>query len=151
MRYYILPISLLFGLTSCDSTKKAVESNNTENQTEETSSIVKNSNAIEMEYLDLKVRPQDDFFRFANGNWIDQNPVPPSESRWGSFNELEISNNKNATDLVNSALDLGFSNELLDENGLNNIGYKYLIADKKEDTPIRWIHRNDRFFEKLSF
>lgn len=103
MRYYILPISLLFGLTSCDSTKKAVESNNTENQTEETSSIVKNSNAIEMEYLDLKVRPQDDFFRFANGNWIDQNPVPPSESRWGSFNELEISNNKKLTSILEDA------------------------------------------------
>ena len=25
---------------------------------------------------------------------------------------------------------------------------KELIAEKKEDTPISWIHRNDRFFEK---
>mgnify|MGYP000922958321 CR=1 FL=1 len=28
---------------------------------------------------------------------------------------------------------------------------KELIADKKEDTPIRWIHRNDRFFENDPF
>ena len=27
---------------------------------------------------------------------------------------------------------------------------KELIADKKDNTPISWIHRNDRFFEKLA-
>lgn len=27
---------------------------------------------------------------------------------------------------------------------------KELIAEKKDDTPISWVHRNDRFFEKLA-
>ena len=31
------------------------------------------------------VRPQDDFFRFVNGKWIEENPIPPEESKWGSF------------------------------------------------------------------
>ena len=44
---------------------------------------------IETDYLDKSVRPQDDFFQFANGTWIKNNPVPPSESRWSSFNELD--------------------------------------------------------------
>ncbi|MEK9176817.1 MAG: M13 family metallopeptidase N-terminal domain-containing protein, partial [Patescibacteria group bacterium] len=35
--------------------------------------------------LDLSVRPQDDFFRFVNGSWLKRNPIPASESRWGSF------------------------------------------------------------------
>lgn len=103
MRYYILPITLVIGLASCDSTKKAVESTDTTAQSIESVSIEGNSPAIEMEYLDLNVRPQDDFFRFANGNWIDNNPVPPSESRWGSFNELEISNNKKLTSILEDA------------------------------------------------
>jgi len=103
MRYFILPISIAIGLYSCDSTKKVVES--TENATEINNSIIieGNSPSVEMEYLDKNVRPQDDFFRFSNGTWIDQNPVPPSESRWGSFNELEISNNKKLTSILEDA------------------------------------------------
>lgn len=38
--------------------------------------------------LDNSTRPQDDFFGFVNNRWIAKNPIPPSESRWGSFNIL---------------------------------------------------------------
>ena len=35
--------------------------------------------------IDASVRPQDDFFQFAVGGWLKQNPIPATESRWGSF------------------------------------------------------------------
>ncbi|MFQ5540794.1 MAG: M13 family metallopeptidase [Candidatus Paceibacteria bacterium] len=35
--------------------------------------------------LDRSVRPQDDFFQFAGGGWIKKNPIPKSESKWGTF------------------------------------------------------------------
>ena len=38
--------------------------------------------------IDRGVEPCQDFFRFACGNWIARNPIPPDESRWGRFNEL---------------------------------------------------------------
>lgn len=41
--------------------------------------------------LDRKVRPQDDFFQFANGGWLKKNSIPHDESRWGSFDELRVS------------------------------------------------------------
>lgn len=37
--------------------------------------------------MDVSVKPGQDFFRYANGKWIDLNPIPPEESRWGSFEE----------------------------------------------------------------
>lgn len=49
--------------------------------------------SVDIESMDKNVRPQDDFFTFANGTWCKNNPVPASESRWGSFNELEKNNN----------------------------------------------------------
>lgn len=38
--------------------------------------------------FDASVRPQDDFFSYVNNPWIAKNPIPASESRWGTFNEL---------------------------------------------------------------
>jgi len=43
--------------------------------------------------IDKSVSPCDDFFHYASGNWLKNNPVPPAESRWGSFNELADRNN----------------------------------------------------------
>src|SRR5580693_3600628 len=38
--------------------------------------------------MDLSVKPGDNFYEYVNGNWIKNNPVPPSKTRWGSFDEL---------------------------------------------------------------
>ena len=43
--------------------------------------------------MDPSVRPQDDFFTYANGSWRKNNPIPPEYSRWGSFDELIEKNN----------------------------------------------------------
>jgi predicted metalloendopeptidase len=42
--------------------------------------------------MDTSVKPQDDFYLYANGGWLKRNPVPPEYSRWGSFTELEEKN-----------------------------------------------------------
>ena len=38
--------------------------------------------------MDTTIRPGDDFYRYANGKWMENNPIPPDESRWGSFSQL---------------------------------------------------------------
>lgn len=38
--------------------------------------------------LDPAIRPQDDFFHYANGPWIKAHPIPDSEVRWGTFDVL---------------------------------------------------------------
>jgi putative endopeptidase len=38
--------------------------------------------------IDKKVRPQDDFYTYANGGWIKKTKIPADEARWGSFNTL---------------------------------------------------------------
>ncbi|MGB3947370.1 MAG: M13 family metallopeptidase N-terminal domain-containing protein, partial [Bacteroidia bacterium] len=43
---------------------------------------------IDIANIDSTVKPTEDFYQFVNGNWLKNNPVPASESRWGSFNEL---------------------------------------------------------------
>ncbi|MBD1396390.1 M13 family metallopeptidase [Pontibacter sp. JH31] len=38
--------------------------------------------------MDMNVKPGNDFYTYANGVWLRNNPVPAKETRWGSFNEL---------------------------------------------------------------
>jgi putative endopeptidase len=35
--------------------------------------------------MDLAVRPQDDFFRYVNGKWADNTPIPADQSGYGTF------------------------------------------------------------------
>ena len=35
--------------------------------------------------MDLSARPQDDFFRYVNGRWADNTPIPADQSGYGSF------------------------------------------------------------------
>ncbi|HEX2140517.1 MAG TPA: M13 family metallopeptidase N-terminal domain-containing protein, partial [Woeseiaceae bacterium] len=43
---------------------------------------------IDFAGMDTSVRPQDDFFAYANGTWVENTTIPPEESGWGSFNIL---------------------------------------------------------------
>ncbi|MFF5382813.1 M13 family metallopeptidase [Pedobacter suwonensis] len=53
--------------------------------------------------MDLSVKPGDDFYTYASGTWIKNNPVPAKETRWGSFNELRDFNINAVKSLVEDA------------------------------------------------
>ncbi len=72
--------------------------------------------ALNIRGMNKSANPADDFYEYANGTWLKDNPVPESESRWGSFNEIVEQNNvllsqileeaaKNKTAKPNSAID----------------------------------------------
>lgn len=50
------------------------------------------SAGFDIENMDKTIKPAEDFYQYVNGNWLKNNPVPESESRWGSFNELHEKN-----------------------------------------------------------
>jgi putative endopeptidase len=53
-----------------------------------------NTKGIDYEAIDKSVKPNDDFYHFASGTWLKNNPVPSDQSRWGSFDVLADQNNK---------------------------------------------------------
>jgi putative endopeptidase len=47
---------------------------------------------IPLDNIDQEVRPQDDFFRYVNGAWLDKTEIPPDEVRYGSWVEVRERN-----------------------------------------------------------
>ncbi|MDR0793015.1 MAG: M13 family metallopeptidase [Chitinophagaceae bacterium] len=58
---------------------------------------------IDKKNMDLSVKPGDNFYRYVNGNWIKNNPVPPSKTRWGSFDELREESSRRLRSLLEDA------------------------------------------------
>jgi putative endopeptidase len=48
--------------------------------------------AIDVNNFDKAVSPNENFYLFVNGNWSKNNPIPASESSWGSFREIGAAN-----------------------------------------------------------
>src|SRR5438045_3920708 len=48
--------------------------------------------AFDTSRMDRSANACDDFFEFANGNWVKNTPIPPSQSRWGSLSVLAEGN-----------------------------------------------------------
>lgn len=55
---------------------------------------------VEVGNMDASVRPQDNFFRYMNGQWLERTEIPADRARWGSFDELRERAEQQVLDIV---------------------------------------------------
>lgn len=53
--------------------------------------------------IDSSIKPNENFYLYANGGWLKRNPIPPEYSSWGSFTELYDRNMIQLHGIVDSA------------------------------------------------
>ena len=94
-----------------------------------------------IDYMDKGVEPAKDFYQYAVGTWMKENPVPSDKSRWGSFNEVDQRNwallhgilestasAENASNSVGQKVG-DFFKSAMDTNRLEDLGLKPLAED----------------------
>ena len=75
-------------ITGCAvSSNHSLEQNEKVTQAAEVSGV-SGVSGIEYDNMDPSVRPQDDFYRYVNGQWLDKTEIPKDKSRYGSFSKL---------------------------------------------------------------
>ena len=72
---------------------------------------------IIVENMDTSIRPNDDFFRYVNGSWLDKAEIPADRTRWGSFDELRKKTDSDVLAILSEAIEQGDFPMLKDAQG----------------------------------
>lgn len=88
-----LSIALALGVASCSNS--TATDNNTAVQTQ-----TGLSSGIELANMNTSVAPQQDFFHYVNGSWMEKTEIPADKARWGSFDELRENAEKQVLAIV---------------------------------------------------
>lgn len=77
-------VAMALGLAACSEAPQTNQSSSdAEQQVEQ-----QLSSGVSLNNLETSVRPQDNFFRYVNGQWLERTEIPSDRARWGSFDEL---------------------------------------------------------------
>ncbi|MGP9799510.1 M13 family metallopeptidase [Rheinheimera sp. NSM] len=94
-----LSIALALGVVGCSNSTTP-----SGNSAAEQITVVQNpaalSSGITLANMDTNVAPQQDFFRYVNGNWLENTEIPADKARWGSFDELRENAEKQVLAIV---------------------------------------------------
>ena len=134
---YLVPLSCACVVLTATRTAKSAETLATVVQNENPPKVPRFS----LNYMDRAVAPGADFYHYADGAWLKNNPVPADKSRWGAFSELQERNWFLIHGILNETLSqraqpnspvqkvADFFRSAMDTNRLEQLGFKPIAPD----------------------
>src|SRR5580704_14023308 len=114
---------------------------------------------IDRTNMNPAVKPGDNFYEYVNGNWLVNNPVPASKTRWGSFDILREESSQRIRTILMEAASKTTSDRInqmigdfylsgMDSAGLENNGFNPIRGDLQR---IDAINSLDGFLDELTY
>lgn len=100
MKYKLtITLAVAIGLYGC---QQEAEQTTVEHKAETVpvSAAIELVSGIDQSGFNQSVRPQDDFFDYVNGTWVDNTEMPADKARWGTFDALGEQSQKDIRVLV---------------------------------------------------
>lgn len=98
------------------------------------------ASGIAVENMDPSVAPGDDFHRYVNGTWLETVAIPPDQTRWGSFVELKVNNEKRLKTVMEEAMGAADAEAGSDMARLRDFFRSYMDTDRIEAEGIEALH-----------
>jgi putative endopeptidase len=131
------------------------------------SNLIKKSeklqSGIDLQWMDTSVRPQDNFFRYMSGKWLDTVEIPSDRGRFGSFDQLrelsekqsfaiiqDLSNNKKLKAGTNQQKIADLYRSFMDERRIEAQDIKPLAKDFAHIDSIKSKAELPKLFADLS-
>lgn len=89
--------------------------------------------------IDKSVRPQDDFYRYVNGTWLDNTKIPSDKSTYGSFTVLRDKSREDVKAIIGETAAVENLTEGSDSQKIADMYRSYMNTDKLNElgmTPI---------------
>jgi putative endopeptidase len=97
------------------------------------------ASGINPDYLDLSAAPSEDFYQYACGGWMKNNPLTGEYSRFGTFDKLAEDNRKQLNDLINEIAEQKHKNGTPEQKigDLYNIGMDSAKIEQQGAEPLQ--------------
>ncbi|PYS89133.1 MAG: hypothetical protein DMF64_18410 [Acidobacteria bacterium] len=69
----------------------------------QTPAVKQSGRGVERSYMDTAAKPCQDFYQYANGHWLANNPIPADRSSWGAGSELYEKNQTVLHEILDTA------------------------------------------------
>lgn len=91
--------------------------------------------------FDLATRPQDDFYGHVNNKWLASHPIPPAETRWGTFEILRDNSWKAVHTIIEEIIAQNESSLSHDQTILRRFFESTLQFDTHRENHIKTLQR----------
>lgn len=94
---------------------------------------------VRTENLDPKANPQEDFYQYACGGWMQNNPLTDEYSRFGSFDQLGLNNLKQVNGLIQELAEHSHAQGSVEQKigDLYNLAMDTARRNREGDAPLR--------------
>ena len=100
MKKILLSCSALVLLAACDPATVTSTDSGTSTATETTAMADIGTWGFDVDGMDASYHPGDDFFRYANGTWLDNTTIPEDRSNYGMFTALAIEAEQQVQEII---------------------------------------------------
>jgi putative endopeptidase len=91
---------------------------------------------LNLSNFDKNVSPKTDFFEYACGGWIKNNPLPNAYSRFGSFEQLQMDNTKRVNEIITDLLKKNYKSGSVEQK-LSDLYRLAMDSDRQNHEGVR--------------
>ncbi len=94
------------------------------------------ASGIQLENINQKIRPQDDFYQYVNGAWLNKTVIPEDKSSYGSFTVLRNKSNADLRKIIDQISQQPNAKLSTENKKIKNLYASFMNIEKRNQLGI---------------